>query len=63
MHDALGYFLNIAADFARFINPTLVLIVSFIEIYTASVAFMCVFVLHEPSPYSNLASDKFGPKK
>ena len=36
--------LNTAADFAHFINPTLVLIVSFVAIYAASVAFLFPFV-------------------
>ena len=38
---------NKAAGFAHFMKPTLVLIVSFVAVKAASVAFRCPFVLHE----------------
>ena len=39
--------LNTAADFAHFINITLVLIVSFVAIYAASVAFLFPLFLQD----------------
>ena len=39
--------LNTAAGFAHFINPTLVLIVSFVAMNAASVAFRSALFLHD----------------
>ena len=49
--------LNQAADSAHFINPNLVLIVSFVAIYAASVAFLHPLPLHFAS---TLALSQFG---